>query len=55
VARPLASGKRANYGIDAPKRSDHAGGAAQMRDVKRAGPNFTFVIPSFILTAMKQE
>jgi len=39
--------------LAAPKWSDHAGGAAQMRDVKRAGPNFTFVIPSFTLTATK--
>ena len=28
---------------------------AQMREVKRTGPNFTFVIPSFTLTAMKPE
>jgi hypothetical protein len=27
--------------------------AAQMRDVKRTGPNFTFVIPSFTPTATK--
>jgi arsenite methyltransferase len=27
--------------------------SAQLRDVKRSGPNFTFVIPSFTLTATK--